>query len=106
MPKPKYPHVTYFFNGGEEQVYPGEDRILVQSPKVATYDLQPEMSAPEVADKIVQAIAGGQYQAIICNFANGDMVGHRQLPGGSQGHRGGGRLRRPLRRGHAPQAAR
>lgn len=72
----KYPHVTYFFNGGEEQVYPGEDRILVQSPKVATYDLQPEMSAPEVADKIVQAIASGQYQAIICNFANGDMVGH------------------------------
>lgn len=72
----KYPHVTYFFNGGEEQVYPGEDRILVQSPKVATYDLQPEMSAGEVTDKIVAAIASGQYQAIICNYANGDMVGH------------------------------
>lgn len=72
----KYPHVTYFFNGGEEQVYPGEDRILVASPKVATYDLQPEMSAPEVTDKIVEAIQSGQYQAIICNYANGDMVGH------------------------------
>ncbi|WP_280955113.1 2,3-bisphosphoglycerate-independent phosphoglycerate mutase [Paludibacterium denitrificans] len=72
----KYPHVTYFFNGGEEQVYPGEERILVASPKVATYDLQPEMSAPEVTDKIVEAIQSGQYQAIICNYANGDMVGH------------------------------
>ncbi|WP_227104443.1 2,3-bisphosphoglycerate-independent phosphoglycerate mutase [Chromobacterium rhizoryzae] len=72
----KYPHVTYFFNGGEEQVYPGEDRILVPSPKVATYDLQPEMNAGEVTDKIVAAIASGQYQAIICNYANGDMVGH------------------------------
>ncbi|BEV73567.1 2,3-bisphosphoglycerate-independent phosphoglycerate mutase [Paludibacterium sp. THUN1379] len=72
----KYPHVTYFFNGGEEQVYPGEDRILVPSPKVATYDLQPEMSAPQVADHIVEAIASGKYDAIVCNFANGDMVGH------------------------------
>lgn len=72
----KYPHVTYFFNGGEEQVYPGEDRILVPSPKVATYDLQPEMNAPEVTDKIVAAIESGQYAAIICNYANGDMVGH------------------------------
>ncbi|AUH50189.1 2,3-bisphosphoglycerate-independent phosphoglycerate mutase [Chromobacterium sp. ATCC 53434] len=72
----KYPHVTYFFNGGEEQVYPGEDRILVPSPKVATYDLQPEMNAGEVTDKIVEAIASGQYQAIFCNYANGDMVGH------------------------------
>ena len=72
----KYPHVTYFFNGGEEQVYPGEDRILVPSPKVATYDLQPEMSAPQVAAHIEEAIASGQYDAIICNFANGDMVGH------------------------------
>ncbi|KUM04564.1 2,3-bisphosphoglycerate-independent phosphoglycerate mutase [Chromobacterium subtsugae] len=72
----KYPHVTYFFNGGEEQVYPGEDRILVPSPKVATYDLQPEMSAGEVTDKIVAAIQSGQYQAIFCNYANGDMVGH------------------------------
>ncbi|MGM8062600.1 2,3-bisphosphoglycerate-independent phosphoglycerate mutase [Vogesella indigofera] len=72
----KYPHVTYFFNGGEEQVYPGEDRILVPSPKVATYDLQPEMSAPEVTDKIVEAINSRQYAAIICNYANCDMVGH------------------------------
>jgi len=72
----KYPHVTYFFNGGEEKVYPGEERILVPSPKVATYDLQPEMSAPEVADKIVEAIATHKYNAIICNFANCDMVGH------------------------------
>ncbi|SCK06379.1 2,3-bisphosphoglycerate-independent phosphoglycerate mutase [Vogesella sp. LIG4] len=72
----KYPHVTYFFNGGEEQVYPGEDRILVASPKVATYDLQPEMSAPEVTDKIVAAIGSKQYAAIICNYANCDMVGH------------------------------
>ena len=72
----KYPHVTYFFNGGEEKVYPGEDRILVPSPKVETYDLQPEMSAPEVTANILAAIASGKYQAIICNFANGDMVGH------------------------------
>lgn len=72
----KYPHVTYFFNGGEEAVYSGEDRILVPSPKVATYDLQPEMNAPEVTDKIVAAIESGKYHAIICNYANGDMVGH------------------------------
>ena len=72
----KYPHVTYFFNGGEEQVYPGEDRILVPSPKVATYDLQPEMSAQEVTDNIVAAINSKQYAAIICNYANCDMVGH------------------------------
>lgn len=72
----KYAHVTYFLNGGKEQPYPGEDRILVPSPQVATYDLKPEMSAFEVADKLERAIQGGQYQAIICNFANGDMVGH------------------------------
>jgi 2,3-bisphosphoglycerate-independent phosphoglycerate mutase len=72
----KYPHVTYFFSGGEEKEFAGEDRVLVPSPKVATYDLQPEMSAPTVADKIIEAIAGGQYAAIICNFANCDMVGH------------------------------
>jgi 2,3-bisphosphoglycerate-independent phosphoglycerate mutase len=72
----KYPHVTFFFNGGEETVFKGEDRILVPSPKVATYDLQPEMSAPEVTDKLVAAIESKQYQAIICNYANGDMVGH------------------------------
>ncbi|GHD65544.1 2,3-bisphosphoglycerate-independent phosphoglycerate mutase [Jeongeupia chitinilytica] len=72
----KYPHVTYFFSGGEEKEFPGEDRVLVPSPKVATYDLQPEMSALEVADKIVAAIESKQYAAIICNLANGDMVGH------------------------------
>ena len=72
----KYAHVTYFFNGGVEAVYPGEDRILVPSPKVATYDLKPEMSAFEVTDKLVEAIASGTYDAIVCNYANGDMVGH------------------------------
>ena len=72
----KYAHVTYFFNGGHEQPYPGEDRILIPSPKVATYDLKPEMSAFEVTDKLVEAIRSKQYQAIICNYANGDMVGH------------------------------
>lgn len=72
----KYAHVTYFFNGGSEQAYPGEDRVLVPSPKVATYDLKPEMSAFEVTDKLEAAILGRQYQAIICNYANGDMVGH------------------------------
>ena len=72
----KYPHVTFFFNGGEETVFKGEDRILVPSPKVANYDLQPEMSAPEVTDKLVEAITSKKYNAIICNYANSDMVGH------------------------------
>lgn len=72
----KYAHVTYFFSGGKEQPYPGEDRILVPSPKVATYDLQPEMSAYLVTEKLEAAIASRKYQAIICNYANGDMVGH------------------------------
>ncbi len=72
----KYPHVTYFLNGGREEPYPGEDRIMVPSPKVATYDLQPEMSAPELADKAVTAIESGKYDLIILNFANPDMVGH------------------------------
>ncbi len=72
----KYAHVTYFFNGGVEDVYPGEDRILVPSPKVATYDEKPEMSAPEVTDRLVAAIASGKYDAIVCNYANSDMVGH------------------------------
>jgi 2,3-bisphosphoglycerate-independent phosphoglycerate mutase len=72
----KFPHVTYFFNGGEEKVYPGEDRILINSPDVATYDLKPEMSAREVTDKLVEAIQSCKYDAIICNFANPDMVGH------------------------------
>ncbi|WP_067869319.1 2,3-bisphosphoglycerate-independent phosphoglycerate mutase [Neptuniibacter marinus] len=72
----KYAHVTFFFNGGEEDKYLGEDRILVPSPDVATYDLQPEMSAPEVTAKLVEAIKSGKYDLIVCNFANGDMVGH------------------------------
>lgn len=72
----KYAHVTYFFNGGEEKVFAGEDRILVQSPEVATYDLQPEMSAPEVTEKLVAAIQSEQYAFICVNFANPDMVGH------------------------------
>jgi len=72
----KYAHVTYFLNGGREEPYPGEDRILVHSPKVATYDLQPEMSAPEVTDKTVAAIGSGKYDLIVLNFANPDMVGH------------------------------
>jgi 2,3-bisphosphoglycerate-independent phosphoglycerate mutase len=72
----KYAHVTYFFNGGREQPYPGEERILVPSPKVATYDLKPEMSAFEVTVKLEAAILSRRYQTIICNYANGDMVGH------------------------------
>ena len=72
----KYAHVTYFFNGGSETVYPGEDRVLVPSPKVATYDQKPEMSAGEVTDRLVEAIGSGRYDAIICNYANADMVGH------------------------------
>jgi 2,3-bisphosphoglycerate-independent phosphoglycerate mutase len=72
----KYPHVTFFFNGGEETVFEGEDRILIASPKVATYDLQPEMSAFEVTEKLEEAILSQQYGAVICNFANCDMVGH------------------------------
>jgi 2,3-bisphosphoglycerate-independent phosphoglycerate mutase len=72
----KYPHVTYFLNGGEEAKFPGEDRIMVPSPKVATYDLQPEMSAPELTQKAVDAIASGKYDLIVLNFANPDMVGH------------------------------
>ncbi len=72
----KYAHVTFFFNGGVEKMYEGEDRILVNSPKVATYDLQPEMSAPEVTEKVLEAIASGKYDVIILNYANCDMVGH------------------------------
>ena len=72
----KYAHVTFFFNGGEEEPFEGEDRILINSPDVATYDLQPEMCAPELTDKLVAAIESGKYDTIICNFANPDMVGH------------------------------
>ncbi len=72
----KYAHVTFFLNGGREDPFPGEERRLIPSPKVATYDLQPEMSAPEVTDRLVEAIESGRFGLIICNFANGDMVGH------------------------------
>lgn len=72
----KYAHVTFFFNGGVEEVYEGEDRVLVNSPKVATYDLQPEMSAPEVCEKVVERIKSGEYDLIVLNYANCDMVGH------------------------------
>ena len=72
----KYAHVTFFFNGGRETILPGEERILVPSPKVATYDQQPEMSAPEVTDKVVEAIAAHRFDVIVLNYANADMVGH------------------------------
>ncbi|HEX3860930.1 MAG TPA: 2,3-bisphosphoglycerate-independent phosphoglycerate mutase [Stellaceae bacterium] len=72
----KYAHVTFFFNGGRETVFPGEERILVPSPKVATYDKQPEMSAPEVTDKVVEAIGSGKFDVVVLNYANTDMVGH------------------------------
>ena len=72
----KYAHVTFFFNGGVETVYPGEDRVLIKSPAVATYDLKPEMSAYEVTDALVERIKSGKYDVIILNYANCDMVGH------------------------------
>jgi 2,3-bisphosphoglycerate-independent phosphoglycerate mutase len=72
----KYAHVTFFFNGGRETLFPGEERILVPSPKVATYDLQPEMSAIEVTDRVVEAIEAGRFDMIVLNYANADMVGH------------------------------
>jgi 2,3-bisphosphoglycerate-independent phosphoglycerate mutase len=72
----KYPHVTYFFNGGNEVPYPGEERELVASPKVPTYDLMPEMSAPGIADTLIRAMARGDHRFFLCNFANADMVGH------------------------------
>lgn len=72
----KYAHITFFFNGGIEEPFSGEDRILIPSPKVATYDLKPEMSAPEVTDRLVAEIKSGRYDVIVCNFANPDMVGH------------------------------
>ncbi|MCH9020864.1 MAG: 2,3-bisphosphoglycerate-independent phosphoglycerate mutase [Proteobacteria bacterium] len=72
----KYAHVTFFLNGGEERLFPGEERILVPSPRVATYDLEPEMSAVEVTDRLVEAVAGGRFDLIVVNYANGDMVGH------------------------------
>ena len=76
----KFPHVTYFFNGGWEKPFPGEDRVMVPSPKVKTYDLQPEMSTPEVADRVIEAIESDIYDFVLVNFANGDMVGHTAIP--------------------------
>src|SRR5258708_25234844 len=72
----KYAHVTFFFNGGEERQFDGEERILVPSPKVATYDLKPEMSAAEVTDKLVEAVGSGKFDMIVVNYANADIVGH------------------------------
>lgn len=72
----KYAHVTFFYSGGRESEYPGEERILIPSPKVATYDLQPEMNSTELTDKLVAAIESGKFDAIVCNYPNGDMVGH------------------------------
>lgn len=72
----KFAHVTFFFNGGRESEYPGEERILIPSPKVATYDLKPEMSAPEVTTALCDALNTQKYDYITLNFANGDMVGH------------------------------
>ena len=80
----KYAHVTFFFNGGAEAPFPGEDRILVPSPKVATYDLQPEMSAPEVARAAAERIATHDDALVVMNFANGDMVGHTGVIGAAQ----------------------
>jgi 2,3-bisphosphoglycerate-independent phosphoglycerate mutase len=77
----KYAHVTFFFNGGVEDEFDGESRSLVASPKVATYDLQPEMSAPELTEKLVAAIKSGEFDTIICNYPNGDMVGHTGVYG-------------------------
>jgi 2,3-bisphosphoglycerate-independent phosphoglycerate mutase len=72
----KYAHVTFFFNGGNETVFPNEKRILIPSPKVATYDLKPEMSAPELTEALIKAIRSNEFDVIICNYANADMVGH------------------------------
>jgi 2,3-bisphosphoglycerate-independent phosphoglycerate mutase len=101
----KYAHVTYFLNGGEETPNPGEDRVMVPSPKVATYDLQPEMSAPELADKAVALIDSGKYDMIILNFANPDMVGHTgSLPAAIRAvetvDAGLGRIAEAVARGH------
>ena len=72
----KYAHVTFFFSGGRERPYPGEDRLLVPSPNVATYDLQPEMAAQEITDNLIRVLEEDSFDFVVCNFANGDMVGH------------------------------
>ena len=92
----KYAHVTYFFNGGIEKPFAGEERVMVPSPKVPTYDLKPEMSAAGVADTVVHAIEKGDFDAIIMNFANADMVGTlRQARSDDQSRRNRGRMPRP-----------
>ena len=104
----KYAHVTYFFNGGIEVPYPGEERILVPSQKVATYDLMPEMSAPGITDVLCSAIETRSHDFILCNYANGDMVGHTgSIPGDAQGRGDGGRVpnARRRRRGARGRAA-
>ena len=90
----KYAHVTFFFNGGMEQVFSGEDRCLIPSPKVATYDLQPEMSQPQVTAEAVERIKSGKYDVVILNFANCDMVGHTgvRLVQAHQVQHGGGQV--------------
>ena len=99
----KYAHVTYFFNCGREEPYPGEDRILVPSQKVATYDLMPEMSAAGITDALVADLAERRHEVVICNFANADMVGHTgNLAGDDRGGRDARRLPRP----HRDRAAR
>jgi 2,3-bisphosphoglycerate-independent phosphoglycerate mutase len=81
----KYAHVTFFFNGGVEEPVVGEDRVLIQSPKVATYDLKPEMSAAGVTDELVRRLESNQYDVVICNYANADMVGHTgSIPAATQ----------------------
>ncbi len=88
----KYAHVTYFFNGGVEEPFPGEDRILVPSPRdVATYDLKPAMSAREVTDRFVEVWNKGVYDLVVCNLANGDMVGHTGMLEAHDQGRGGAR---------------
>ena len=89
----KYPHVTYFLNGGRETPFAGEERIMVPSPKVATYDLQPEMSAPELTARAVAAIGTGQFDLVVLNFANADMVGHTGRPARRDRRGAGGRCR-------------
>ena len=94
----KYAHVTYFFNGGVEKPFPGEDRLLVPSPKVATYDLKPEMSAAGIADAVIKAVEKGTFDVIVMNFANADMVGHSgKLEPTIKARRNGGRLPGPDR---------
>ena len=99
----KYAHVTYFFNGGVEKPFPGEDRVLVPSPKVATYDLKPEMSAQGIADAVMKAISDNTFDVMVVNFANADMVGHSgKIPPDHHRGRNGRRLPRAALHRTAP----